>query len=78
VPDEDTPMPEGWVDDPNWGSDASVWAEMEDSAKPQKASGKRRKKRAHNCEPPGARLDLRPLKSNEGVPHAVEEAYRHR
>jgi hypothetical protein len=28
-------MPEGWEDDPNWGSDTSVWAEMEDSAKPQ-------------------------------------------
>jgi hypothetical protein len=44
-------MPAGWEDDPNWGSDASVWDEMIDPEDAPKASGKKRKKRAHDSEP---------------------------
>jgi hypothetical protein len=51
VPDADTSMPAGWEDDPNWGSDAFVWAEMKDPAEPSKASSKKQKTQAHDSEP---------------------------
>jgi hypothetical protein len=52
VPDLDMSMPPGWEDDnPNWGSDASVWDGLEGPDN-IKASSKKRKKWAHNSEPP--------------------------
>jgi hypothetical protein len=48
---EDTAMPAGWEHDPNWDSDVSVWNEMIDPGDASKASGKKRKKRAHDSEP---------------------------
>jgi hypothetical protein len=39
MPIPDTSMPPGWEHDPNWDSDASVWAEMK-GPKDTKASGK--------------------------------------
>jgi hypothetical protein len=51
VPSKDTEMPAGWEIDPNWDSDVSVWDEMIDPEDAPKASGKKRKKRAHDSEP---------------------------
>jgi hypothetical protein len=51
VPEEDMAMPAGWEHDPNWDSDASVWDEMNDPGDAPKASGKKRKKWAHDSEP---------------------------
>jgi hypothetical protein len=51
VPGKDTEMPAGWEEDPNWVSDASVWEEMIDPEDAPKASGKKRKKQAHDSEP---------------------------
>jgi hypothetical protein len=51
VPGKDTEMPVGWEDDPNWDSDTSVWDEMIGPGDAPKASGKKRKKRAHDSEP---------------------------
>jgi hypothetical protein len=48
-------MPPGWEDDPNWGSDASIWAtpkgpgDAKATHRP-KDSSKKLKKRAHNSE----------------------------
>jgi HPt (histidine-containing phosphotransfer) domain-containing protein len=50
VPDADTSMPEGWENDPNWGSDASTWEQMDGPGDTTKASSKKRKKRAHDHE----------------------------
>jgi hypothetical protein len=44
VPDTDTPMPEGWENDPNWDSNVSVWDEMKGPGDVSNASGKKRKK----------------------------------
>jgi hypothetical protein len=44
-------MPAGWEHDPNWDSDASVYDEMTGPGDSSKASGKKRKKRAHDSEP---------------------------
>jgi hypothetical protein len=51
VPDEETTMPEGWENNPNWDSDASVYDKMKGPGDSTKASGKKRKKRAHDSEP---------------------------
>jgi hypothetical protein len=51
VPDKDTDVPAGWDNDPNWDSDVSIWDEMIDPGDASKASGKKRKKRAHDSEP---------------------------
>jgi hypothetical protein len=48
---EDTAMPVHWEHDPNWDSYASVWNEMIDPGDASKASGKKRKKQAHDSEP---------------------------
>jgi hypothetical protein len=45
-------MPPGWEDNPKWGLDASAWDEMKGPADTTKASGKRRKKQAHDSEHP--------------------------
>jgi hypothetical protein len=44
-------MPAGWENDLNWDSDASIWDEMIDPEDAPKASGKKRKKWAHDSEP---------------------------
>jgi hypothetical protein len=45
-------MPSGWDQDPNWDSDASVWAKMKGPEDATKASGKKRKKWTHDSEHP--------------------------
>ena len=51
APEPGTSMPDGWESDPNWGSDASVYAQMRDPDDPPKPLSKKRKKRAHDSEP---------------------------
>jgi hypothetical protein len=51
MPVPDTSMPPGWEDDPNWDSDASIWATLRGPGD-TKASSKKHKKRAHNSEHP--------------------------
>jgi hypothetical protein len=51
VPNADMPMPKGWEHDPNWDSEASIWDEMKGPGDVTKASGKKRKKWAHDSEP---------------------------
>jgi hypothetical protein len=36
-------MPKGWVDDPNWGSDISIWEQMDGPGDTTKASGRKHK-----------------------------------
>jgi hypothetical protein len=51
MPEPDMSMPASWESDRNWGSDASAWSGMGNPDDPPKASGKKRKKRAHASEP---------------------------
>jgi hypothetical protein len=51
-PDADMSMPAGWEQDPNWDSDASIWAQMDGPGGVTKASGKKHNKRAHDNEHP--------------------------
>jgi hypothetical protein len=50
VPEPDTTMPDGWESNPNWGSDASVWALMRGPDDSPKPLSKKRKKQAHDYE----------------------------
>jgi hypothetical protein len=51
VPDNGTEMPAGWEINPNWDSNVPLWDKMIDPEDAPKASGKKRKKRAHDSEP---------------------------
>jgi hypothetical protein len=51
-PELDTSMPDGWESNPNWGSDASVWAQMRGPNDLPTPLSKKRKKQAHDSEPP--------------------------
>jgi hypothetical protein len=50
VPEPDMSMPDGWESNPNWGSEASVWAQMRGPDDPPKPLSKKRRKQAHDYE----------------------------
>jgi hypothetical protein len=50
MPKPEMSMPDGWGSEPNWGSDASVYAQMRGPDNPPKAVIKKQKKQAHNDE----------------------------